>query len=86
MAGDVLVAVDGQVAMIHAIEVLQAMRRRGAARLLMQAAARFATEHGAVWLTLAVTEANRPARALYRRLGMAEAGGYQYRLAPGETA
>jgi GNAT superfamily N-acetyltransferase len=86
-AGDVpcgaaFVAVDGEVAMIHAVEVLEGLRRRGAARLLMEGAARFAAEHGAAWLALAVAEANAPARALYSRLGMAEAGGYHYRLAP----
>ena len=85
--GAAFVAVDGEVAMIHAIEVLPRLRRRGAARLLMQGAARFAAEHGAEWLALAVTEANAPARALYAGLGMIEAGGYHYRMAPdaGET-
>ncbi len=86
-AGDVpcgaaFVAVDGEVAMIHAIEVLARLRRQGAARLLMEGAARFAAEHGAAWLALAVAEANVPARGLYARLGMAEAGGYHYRIAP----
>ena len=80
--GAAFVAVDGEVAMIHAIEVLRRLRRRGAARLLMEGAARFAAEHGAGWLALAVTEANAPARALYARLGMVEAGGYHYRMAP----
>lgn len=81
--GAAFVAVDGEVAMIHAIEVLARLRRKGAARLLMEGAARFAAEHGAGWLTLAVTAANVPARQLYVRMGMAEAGGYHYRLAPG---
>jgi ribosomal protein S18 acetylase RimI-like enzyme len=50
--------------------------------LLLEAAARFAAAHGADTLALAVAEANAPARALYRRLGMTEAGGYHYRIAP----
>lgn len=73
---------DGAVAMIHAIEVLTRLRRQGAGRLLVEGAARFAAEHGAEWLALAVTEANAPARALYVRMGMAEAGNYHYRIAP----
>jgi N-acetylglutamate synthase len=89
-AGDVpcgaaFVAVDGEVAMVHAIEVLARLRRQGAARLLMEGAARFAAERGAAWLALAVAEANVPARGLYARLGMAEAGGYHYRIAPEAT-
>ena len=80
--GAAFVAVDGEVAMIHAIEVLARLRRKGAARLLMEGATRFAAEQGADWLALAVAEANAPARALYARLGMVEAGGYHYRLSP----
>lgn len=79
--GAAFVAVDGDVAMIHAIEVLPALRRQGAGRLLMEGAARFAADHGAAWLALAVTKANEPARALYGRMGMAEAGRYHYRIA-----
>ena len=78
--GAAFVAVDGEVAMIHAIEVAKAHRRKGGAVRLMQGAARFAAENGAEWLALAVTEANSGARALYERLGMADAGGYHYRV------
>ena len=81
-AGVAFVAVDGEVAMIHAIEVLGHLRRKGAGRLLIEAAARFALEHGADRLALAVTEANAPANALYASLGMAVAGRYHYRIAP----
>lgn len=80
--GAAFVGVDDEIAMIHAIEVLASFRRRGAGRLLIEGAARWAAEHDAVWLALAVAEANAPARALYARLGMAEAGGYHYRIAP----
>lgn len=78
-AGVAFAAVDGDVAMIHAIEVLPQLRRKGAGVLLLEAAARFALEHDAPWLALAVTAANDPARALYASLGMAEVGGYHYR-------
>ena len=81
-AGAAFVAVDGEVAMIHAIEVLPHLRRQGAARLLIEVAARFAEEHGAGWLALAVTDANGPANGLYRALGMHAAGQYHYRIHP----
>ena len=79
-AGVAFVAVDGDIAMIHAIEVRPAQRRKGVARQLMTAAARFAQTHGAVWLALAVTQANAPARALYEGLGMVQAAQYHYRI------
>lgn len=78
--GAAFAAVDGDIAMIHAIEVLDAYRRQGAGRLLIEAAARWALDQGAIWLALAVTEANAPARALYDRLGMQVAGRYHYRI------
>ena len=81
-AGAAFVAVDGEVAMIHAIEVFPHLRRQGAARLLIELAARLATEHGAGWLALAVTDANVPANALYQSLGMEAAGRYHYRVHP----
>jgi len=81
--GVAFVAVDGDTAMIHAIEVAPEHRRKGGGALLMRGAARFAAEHDAKWLALAVTEANAPARALYERLGIALAGSYHYRIAPG---
>lgn len=80
--GAAFVACDGDVAMVHAIEVLPAFRRNGAGVLLVEAAARFARDQGAPWLTLAVTEANAPARTLYERLGMKMSGRYYYRAHP----
>lgn len=85
--GAAFVATDQDVAMIHAIEVLHALRRKGAGVLLVEAAARFALARGACWLALAVTEANTSARALYERLGMTCAGRYHYRVHPeGDSA
>lgn len=80
--GCAFVALDGPIAMIHAIEVLAERRREGAGRLLLQGAANWASEQGATTLALAVTEANAPARALYERLGMAIATRYHYRCLP----
>lgn len=78
-AGTAFVALHGDVAMVHALEVAPGFRRAGVARNLMQGAACWARAAGAHWLALAVTEANAGARALYAALGMAEAGRYHYR-------
>ncbi|MFK7942165.1 MAG: GNAT family N-acetyltransferase [Paracoccaceae bacterium] len=85
-AGAAFWAVDGDVAMIHAIEVLSDLRRQGGGKLLMELAARMTLEHGATWLALAVTEANISACALYEKLGMKVAGRYHYRIAEGDIA
>lgn len=82
VAGCAFVAVSDGVAMIHAIEIRDIARRQGGGRGVLSGAARFALEQGAETLALAVTEANAPARALYDRMGMVEAGGYHYRVAP----
>ena len=79
--GVAFVAVDNDIAMIHAIEVRPEHRRKGGGGLLMRGAASFAAEHGAKWLALAVAKANAPARALYERLGIERAGSYHYRVA-----
>lgn len=84
-AATAFVAVDGDVAMIHAIEVLPQYRRKGCATLILEASARWASEQGAEWLTLAVTRANDTARALYERLGMIETGAYHYRIKKGDA-
>jgi GNAT superfamily N-acetyltransferase len=76
--GCAFVAIDGEVAMVHAMEVLASARRRGAGTRLLRGAANWAAERGAQTLALAVTEANAPARALYERLGMTAAARYHY--------
>jgi ribosomal protein S18 acetylase RimI-like enzyme len=81
--GVAFVAINGDIAMIHAIEVAPEHRRKGGGALLIRGAASFAAEQGAEWLALAVTKANAPARALYERLGIALAGSYHYRIASG---
>lgn len=75
------VAAHGEAAMLHALEVTPETRRRGIATLMTRAAARWAAERGCATLTLAVTEANAPARALYAAMGMREIARYHYRIA-----
>lgn len=86
-AGAAFVACAGDEAMIHAIEVRAPARRRGAGGHMLAAAANWAQEQGARRLSLAVTERNAAARALYGRAGMEVVGQYHYRAkpAPAET-
>lgn len=79
-SGVAFVAIHGKTALIHALEVRPPLRRQGAARNILNAAAQWAANHGAVRLALAVTEANHPARALYTSLGMQPVGHYHYRI------
>lgn len=86
-AGVVFVALHGPVAMLHALEVTAPARRRGTGRSLLAAAAHWARGVGAGSLSLAVTTANAPARALYASFGLRAVGHYHYRqLAAGSEA
>lgn len=78
--GAAFVAVHGDTAMLHALEIAPQMRRRGAAGNLLRRAAGWAQEHGARTLAVVVTEANAAARALYASLEMEVVGQYHYRL------
>jgi GNAT superfamily N-acetyltransferase len=78
------VAMHGDLAMLHALGVAPAARRRGLGALLSRAAALWALRRGAGTLALTVADENAAAAALYAGLGMAEAARYHYRLAPGE--
>jgi len=77
--GVAFVAVSGGIAMLHALEVRTAARRQGSANNILRVAARWALDQGASTLSLVVTEANAPARALYASLGMQVVGQYHYR-------
>ena len=77
-AGAAFAAVCDAVAMVHAVEVLPAFRRRGLAGWMMRQVALWAAEQGAARIGLAVSRANTGARATYDRLGFAEIAGYAY--------
>lgn len=77
-AGSGFVAMAGDVAMVHAVEILPPWRRKGLAGWMMRRAACWAVEAGATRLVLAVTRGNDAALALYRGLGFGEIGGYSY--------
>lgn len=79
-AGVAFVACHGAEAMLHALEVRLPHRRRGVGTTLLHAAAAWAAGAGAERLSLAVTERNGAARALYARVGMKVVGQYHYRM------
>ena len=84
-AGAGFVAIHNGIAMVHALEVLSAHRRKGLGIYMMRQAAFWARKHGASHLALAVTEANTAANALYAGLGLTRVGSYHYRIKEGET-
>jgi ribosomal protein S18 acetylase RimI-like enzyme len=79
-AGAAFVACHGTEAMLHALEVRPAHRRRGIGETLLRAASGWAEGEGAERLSLAVTAQNTAARALYARVGMQVVGQYHYRV------
>lgn len=84
-AGTAFAAIHEGYIAVHMIEVLAPLRRRGLARNMLIAAARWALEHGAETLALLVTEANTGARALYTGMGFDSRPAYHYRLLQEET-
>lgn len=78
-AGAAFVALAGDTAMLHALEVRPAARRQGSAHNILRAAARWTLDQGGTTLSLVVTVANAPARALYASLGFRIVGQYHYR-------
>lgn len=77
-AGVAFAAIDGPLAVLHALEVTPALRRKGLAGWLMREAAFWAASQGADRMLLAVTAENGPAQALYCGLGFTDIGGYRY--------
>ena len=79
-AGTAFLALNGDIAMIHAVEVLQGFRRTGVARKLMAQAAKWAQDNGATYMSLATTSHNLGANELYQSMGMQPIGNYHYRI------
>ncbi len=79
VAAVVFVACDGDVAMLHALEVRESHRRKGYGRHLSIAAAGWAADHGARTLALLAVRSNAAAIGLYQGLGMTEVAHYHYR-------
>lgn len=81
-AGTAFVALHDGCAMLHALEIRPAHRRRGLAARMVRAAADWARGEGAETFAVLVTGENRPALGLYASLGFEAVGQYQYRHLP----
>ena len=69
LAATALCVIDAGCAVVECVATDQAMRRRGAGRIVMQALETWAAEKHADMLGLQVVETNAPALALYTGLG-----------------
>lgn len=79
-AGVGFVARDGEIAMLHALEVAEPWRRQGVARKILGRAAEWAQDSGATWFSVLTTGENLPAQALFSGLGLHPVAYYHYRL------
>lgn len=79
-AGAAFVAIDGNIAMIHSVEVLKFCRRQGVGKKLMERAAKWAKIHGAKYMSLVTPKQNQAANTLYQSMGMQATGTYHYRI------
>lgn len=78
-AAAAFVALHDGIAMLHALEVGPAFRRRGVGRMMSAAAAGWARAQGAHTLALLVLRANAAAIGLYKGMGLVECAAYHYR-------
>lgn len=78
-AGVAFVAVHGNIAMLHALEVTKTQRRQGSAVNILRAAAVWAQDQGAVLFSTVTTGENLPAQGLFASLNMQIVGNYHYR-------
>lgn len=81
-AGTAYCAISEQIAMVHALEIPKAHRRKGMGVWLMRQAALWAKPNGAEWMSVLCTQANVGANGLYASLGMKVVGQYHYRILP----
>ncbi|WP_299025852.1 GNAT family N-acetyltransferase [uncultured Sulfitobacter sp.] len=76
------VGIHEGIAMVHALEVLPDQRKQGVAEWMMRAASLWGAKHGATHMAVLCVTANKPANALYTKLGFARVGMYHYRILP----
>ena len=75
-------AQSGNTVMCHAVEVRASHRRQGLGRDIMRAVLGWSRDQGAAKLAIITTDENAPALALYRGMGLQDAGRYHYRIMP----
>lgn len=81
-AGTAFAAVHGDIAIVHAVEVLPEHRRAGLAGWMMRRAAFWAQEQGVAEMAVLCTKANVAALGLYSGLGFEPVARYHYRQHP----
>jgi len=81
-AGAAFAAIHQNICMVHALDVIETLRRKGTATNMMRRAAIWAQDLGADEIAVAVTDTNAGAHALYSALGLTVVGHYHYRVAP----
>ncbi|PWE33540.1 GNAT family N-acetyltransferase [Maritimibacter sp. 55A14] len=79
-AGAAFVALHGNVAMLHALDVSHEFRRTGVARNILGKAAEWAQNHDAQWFSTVTTGENLPAQGLFAGLGLHSVDNYHYRM------
>lgn len=77
--GTAFCAVHDHIAMLHALEIVPAQRRKGLARWMVMYAAQWATKQGATRLAALAVDENHGASGLYASLGFARSASYHYR-------
>jgi GNAT superfamily N-acetyltransferase len=78
-AGAAFAAINENVCMVHAVEILEHQRRQGVGIWMMRQAGFWAAKHGADEVAVLCTTANAAANGLYKSLGFAVKGHYHYR-------
>jgi GNAT superfamily N-acetyltransferase len=78
--GCAFVAMEGDIAMLHALEIVPAARRKGVGRALLQRAANWGLEQGATTFSVVTTGENLPAQGLFTGLGLRVVDKYHYRM------
>lgn len=79
-AGCLFAATDGDIAMVHALEVASDFRRAGAARQMVEKAAFWAVEQSATRIAALTVETNKASRALFGGMGFTDTTHYHYRM------
>ncbi|WP_298858524.1 GNAT family N-acetyltransferase [uncultured Sulfitobacter sp.] len=80
--GVAFVGIHNGIAMVHGVVVLPHQRKQGVAQWMMRAAAFWSAKQGATHISVLCVTENKPANALYTKLGFTPVGTYHYRQYP----